>query len=50
VARDKIALHSRKALWRSGVQLIGWEPLTLRPETTSWRGAWEAAAWDRNHL
>jgi hypothetical protein len=35
VARDKVALHSSKALRTSGVQLIGWEPLTLGPESTA---------------
>jgi hypothetical protein len=35
VARDKLALHTSKALWSSGVQMMGWEPLTLGPERTS---------------
>jgi hypothetical protein len=32
VADDKLALHSLKALSSSGVQVMGWEPLTLGPE------------------
>jgi hypothetical protein len=39
VARDKLALHSSKALWNSGVQVMGWEPLILGPERTSCSGA-----------
>jgi hypothetical protein len=35
VACDKLALHSSKALMSSGVQVMGWEPLTLGPERTS---------------
>jgi hypothetical protein len=27
VARDKLVLHSLKALWKYGVQVMGWEPL-----------------------
>jgi hypothetical protein len=50
VARDKLALHSSKALRSSGVQVMGWEPLTLGPKRTSCSGAWMAAAWGRNHL
>jgi hypothetical protein len=50
VALDKLALHSSKALWRSGFQLKGWEPLTLGPERASWSAAWVAAAWSKNRL
>jgi hypothetical protein len=50
VARDNLALHSSKALRRSGVQVLGWEPLTLGLERASCRGAWVAAAWGRNRL
>jgi hypothetical protein len=35
VARDKLALHSSKNFWSSGVQVMGWEPLTLVPEKSS---------------
>jgi hypothetical protein len=45
VAREKIALHSSKALSSSGVQVMGWKPLTQRPDRTSCIGAWVAAAW-----
>jgi hypothetical protein len=34
-ARDKLALHSSKAMRNSGVQVMGWEPLTVGPESTS---------------
>jgi hypothetical protein len=50
VAREKLALHSSKALKGSGVQVIGWEPLTLLPERASFSSAWDAAAWGRNRL
>jgi hypothetical protein len=50
VARDKLALHSSKALCRSGVQVMGCEPLTFEPERTSWSGAWMSAALGRNLL
>jgi hypothetical protein len=50
VARDKLALHSSKALWRSGVQAMGCEPFTLEPERAAWSGAWVAAACGRNRL
>jgi hypothetical protein len=39
VARDKLALHSSKALRSSGVQVMEWEALTLGPERTSCSGA-----------
>jgi hypothetical protein len=29
VACDRLALHASKAFWSSGVQLMGYEPLTL---------------------
>jgi hypothetical protein len=50
VARDKIALPSYNALRSSGVQVMGWEPLTLGPDRKSCSGAWVAAAWGRNRL
>jgi hypothetical protein len=50
VARDKLALHSSEALRNSGVQVMGWEPLTLGSERTSCSGAWVAAALGRNRL
>jgi hypothetical protein len=50
VARDKLALHSSKALRSSGAQVMGWEPFTLGPERTSCSGAWVAATWGRNRL
>jgi hypothetical protein len=39
VTRDKLVMHSSKALRSSGVQMIGWEPLTLEPDRTSCSGA-----------
>jgi hypothetical protein len=45
VARDKLALQSSNALRSSGVQVMGWEPLTLGPDRTSCSGAWVAAVW-----
>jgi hypothetical protein len=35
VVHDKLALHSSKALWSSGVQVMEWEPLTLGLKRTS---------------
>jgi hypothetical protein len=35
VARDKLALHSSKVLWSSGVQVMGSEPFTLGLERMS---------------
>ena len=34
VVPGKLALHSLKALWNSGIQLMGLELLTLGPERT----------------
>jgi hypothetical protein len=42
---DKLTLHTLNALRSSGVQVMGWEPLTLGLERMSYSGAWVAAAW-----
>ena len=42
--RDRLALLSSKAVLSTGVQAMGWEPLTREPARTSCRGDWVAAA------
>jgi hypothetical protein len=49
-ARDRLALHSSKALSITAIQVMGYEPLTLGPEKASWRGAWREAALGRKRL
>ena len=38
-ACDRLALHSLNVVVSVSVQVIGWEPLSLGPERTSWRRA-----------
>jgi len=38
-ARDRLALHSLKAETNALVRVTEWEPLSLRPERTSWKGS-----------
>jgi hypothetical protein len=50
VSCDRLALQSSKTLRISSVQVMGWEPLTLRPERTPYSGVCVAAVWGRNRL
>jgi hypothetical protein len=50
VAHERLALHFSKAMLRSGVQLMGWGPLTLGQERMACSSAWAATSWGRKCL